>query len=67
MQVGFGNNGGSVFAFFNVADKFGRSDPAFGNDDINGKLHTLSVMLSEQMDMFAPDFDFGPDALSQHL
>jgi hypothetical protein len=24
-------------------------------------------MLSEQMDMFASDFDFGPDALSQHL
>jgi hypothetical protein len=23
-------------------------------------------MLGVQMNMFAPDFDFGPDALSQH-
>ena len=67
MEVGFGNNGGSVFAFFNVANKFRRRDPAFGIHVINGKLYTLSVMLSEQMDMFAPDFDFSPHALSQHL
>ena len=67
MQVCFGESCGSVFAFFNVADKFGRCNPALAIDVINGKLHTLSVMLGEQMDMFAPDFDFSPDALSQHL
>ena len=66
MQVCFGEGCGSVFAFFNVAYKFGRGDPAFGIDVINGKLHALSVMLSEQMNMFAIDFDFSPNALSQH-
>jgi len=66
MQVGFGKRRGSIFAFFNIAHKFGRRDPAFGIHVINGKLHTLSVVLGEQMDMFATDFDFSPHALSQH-
>jgi len=67
MEVGSGEGCGSVLALFNVAHKFGRGDPTLGIDVINGKLHALSVMLGEQMDMFAPNFDFGPHALSQHL
>jgi hypothetical protein len=65
MQVRFGERGGSIFAFFDVADKFGGRDPTFGVHVINGKLHTLSVVLGEQMDMFATDFDYSPHALSQ--
>jgi hypothetical protein len=66
MEVGSGEGCGSVFALFNVAHKFGRRNPALGIDVINGKLHALSVILSEQMNMFAIDFDFSPNALSQH-
>lgn len=66
MQVGSGEGRGSVFAFFDVTHKFRRCNPAFGIDVINGKLHSLGIILREQMDMFAPDFYFSPDALSQH-
>ena len=64
MQIRFGERRGSILAFFNVAHKFGRCNPTLGIDVINRKLHALSVMLCEQMDMFATHFDFSPHALS---
>jgi len=66
MQVRFGERRGSIFALLDVADKFGRRNPVLSVDVIDGKLHTLGIMLREQMDMFATDFNFSPHALSQH-
>jgi len=66
MEVRPGKRRSSIFAFINVAHKFGRCNPTLGIDVINGKLHALSIMLRKQMDMFATHFDFGPHALCQH-
>ena len=66
MEVSFGKGRGSIFALLNVAHKFGRRDPTFGIYVINGKLHSLGIMLRKQMDMFATEFDFSPHALCQH-
>ena len=66
MEVRFGKGRGSIFAFLNVTHEFGRRDPTLGIHVVNGKLHALSIMLGEQMNMFVTDFDFSPHALSQH-
>lgn len=66
MEVGFGERRGSIFTLLNVAHKFGRSDPTLGVDVIDGKLDALSIMLGEQMNVFATNFHFRPHALSQH-
>src|SRR5579862_306419 len=65
-EVVLGVGGGLFFAVFDVVDRFGGRDPPLGPDVVDGSLHTLSVVLGKQAQVFAADFHFRPDTFIEH-
>jgi hypothetical protein len=57
----------SFFALFDVLNVLGRSDPGFGVDVVNRRLHAQRVALGEQAQVLAAHSDFRPKTFIQHL
>ncbi len=51
---------------FDIVNRFRWCNPTLRVDVINGCLYALSVVFRKQPQMFAPYFNFCPNALNQH-